>query len=759
MIIIDASSHFTKLIKPPDALPDLTDRLLRLTQNSRLSFGHWEIGEQHDTFVVLLRALRDGEVDEIFSDLRKACENFFGPKGPDLIIFPGDSTAIHLAGRFAEKFNCSPGLVTSPAFCERGKYELRLEISNNHPSLLRKKGRLDVLFFDDSLSSGETENHVLEAFIREVAGVYRKNLSSTRWMTYTVLLRQQLGQKQVLEIKRETPPPAQQQLMDYRYCAFGVIGPESLNRANCPLCRASQRVRQAASWGKGARLSVREILERLDNSLEARPIERLVSPLSFLQTEIASELLRLEALQMPEACVYLWKHFIKPTQPALSVEVSLAGLVFIALHYDDAASYLSWNDIICFINKTLENKSINDFTDVFLIALLIFPTSILKEVTLSVVSHFARSGDVDFVAAVMALAFASQYHVLHEIVSREAASHREKIYFKRRTDLIENIKAMLNPSSSRRQDDLAAVREIVTADLSIVAFQPRQDSPAWLARTLSALLQRGQHPSFLSEQINNLSANTVINIRNSLLQALELMRRLPPSVIADLEDRIDVLMKDLRECHQQDVGQCRNIAEIIISELWEETINSKFSLPPITLQDYVRKCITAPKETYPASQIGMEHLLILECIGTNLDCEAFGPGRTTLMSHIRNLLVNPFKHYPIEAFNLNPGNIPLVVIYVRLDEPQERLLLAVADRSKSPQTHNMWTLTRGLANFRATMQIFGGDVEYHEMKTSFLSHACSPTAEQQKQFATYALDPSVYKNLFVTSFPITRQKL
>jgi hypothetical protein len=761
MIVIDACSHFTKTITPFATPPRLSEKLTALVSHSRLSFGHWEIGDQHDTFVVLLRAMRDTDVASIFSDLHKHCQKEFGAnKAPDLILFPGDSTAIHLATRIREEFGGKPGLVVaSPAFRERGKYELRLEISSDHLTHLRQRRRLDVLFFDDSLSSGETENHILEAFIRDTAN-YRDR-QNMRWLTYTVLHRRRQTADTASVSKRETPLLATQQLMSYRFAAFDVIGPESLNRANCPLCRASERVRQAVSWAEGARPPVREILEKLDSNLEARPIERLVSPLSFLDPLIACELLQLEAMPIPEACVYVWQQIRYPNGSSASAKTKIAQVIFLALHYEDIASYVSLEDTLAVIEKTSEQLNLDDPSqrDAFLVGLSTFPPSILQPVLLSIVSRFVSHGAIDLATTLLAIAFSSQHHTLLEVVSRDALQRRREVLLRRRKELAERAKVDLSVASSKVHEAFPGTREIVTADLSTIGSPPRGDRPEWVARTLSALLHRGGHPSFLSEQIRNVTPDTVLTIRNGLLQAIELIQRLPLSTIGDVEETVTNLQEQLRSCESRDVDKCRQLAEKVTMTLWEEMIHAKLAVYPKVLQSYVQQSLTTPKKEYPNSHIKMEHLIILQCDDADLDCEAFGPGKVSLKSHIKNLLVNPFKHFPITEFDSNSGDSPVAVIYIRLDDSHENLLLVAADRSKPPRINNLWTLRSGLANVRASMQIFGGDVNYFDVAQGFLCSTHAPTANQQQIFLDQGFNPSRFKNLFVTSFPIIRQTL
>jgi hypothetical protein len=761
MIVIDACSHFTKTITPFASPPLLSEKLVALVNNSRLAFGHWEIGDQHDTFVVLLRAMRDSEVGQIFADLRKHCLKAFGAnKGPDLIIFPGDSTAIHLAARIREQFQGKPDLVVaSPAFRERGKYELRLEISSDHLKHFRPGKRLDVLFFDDSLSSGDTENHILEAFIRDTAHLRKRQ--PLRWLTYTVLHRRRQSTNTTSGSKRGRPLLAERHEIPYTFEEFGVIGPESLNRANCPLCRASERVRQAVSWAEGARPPIREILERVDCNLEARPIERLVSPLSFLDAQTACELLRLEAMPIPEACVYVWQQLKHRIGSSDSVKTNVAQVIFLALHYEDTASYLTLEDTIAVIEKASEDLNLDDLyqRDAFLVGLSIFCPSILQAVLLSIASQFVSRGAIDLATAVLALTFSSQHHTLLKVVSRDALPRRREILSQRRKELAETAKNYLCGASSKVNENLPGTREIVAADLTTISSPPRADRPEWVARTLSALLHRGGHPSFLSEQIKNVSPDTVPTIRNALLQALELIQRLPLSNIGDVETMVNDLREQLRSCEPHDVDKSRHLAEQLTAILWDDMIRAKLAVYPKVLQSYVQESLTAPKKAYPNYRIRMEHLTLLQCDDSDLDCEAFGPGKVSLKSHITNILVNPFKHFPIAEFNPDPSDCPVAVIYIRLDDAHENLLLVVADRSKPPQAHNLWTLRTGLANVRASMQIFGGDVNYFPVAGGFFCSTHSPTTNQQQTFLNQRFEPSLFKNLFVTSFPIIRQTL
>ena len=256
MIAIDADSHFTIQVQLFDEPPQLKPEIASLVDEGRLSFGHWEIDEQHDSYVVLLRSLRDHEVERVFLRLEKATHDFFRTKKPDLVIFPADSTAIHLASRFASKLGSGQSVViASPAFRSYGNHSLRLELTEQHLAPLRGRSEINVLFFDDSLSSGDTEMHALKALAR-MKKLLPEN-AEIRWLTFVVLWR---GQRRISFKNRPKPKVADENEYKYSFDAYGIIGPESLGRSVCPLCQASKRIRQATFWTVGARPAVRQLL-------------------------------------------------------------------------------------------------------------------------------------------------------------------------------------------------------------------------------------------------------------------------------------------------------------------------------------------------------------------------------------------------------------------------------------------------------------------------------------------------------------------
>ena len=753
MIAIDADSHFTIQVQLFDEPPQLKPEIASLVDEGRLSFGHWEIDEQHDSYVVLLRSLRDHEVERVFLRLEKATHDFFRTKKPDLVIFPADSTAIHLASRFASKLGSGQSVViASPAFRSYGNHSLRLELTEQHLAPLRGRSEINVLFFDDSLSSGDTEMHALKALAR-MKKLLPEN-AEIRWLTFVVLWR---GQRRISFKNRPKPKVADENEYKYSFDAYGIIGPESLGRSVCPLCQASKRIRQATFWTVGARPAVRQLLERFDELLKPRPIERLLQPTPCVDRRIAHYLLRLTNLRMGEASIFIWRSAVQEDSK-LPIDQLLASLLYVAINFNDVGSYISWEDTQRLIKKSAErvNFESQQQRDALLLGLATFPPSVVKPIITHLVDILARAEAVDLVAAVMAMVFSSEYHAFLDNAARDVQRNRSLTLQDHRRGLIQEIKQLTEINAPIYGN----IKDIIAADLNAVAFPPREDNPIWVARTLSALLHKGGHPSFLSDQIENLSTDTANEVLDGLVQALKLIECLPASAIDHLMPRIQELKEKLRQCSRLDVEDCRNIAKEIIDDLWEQLIHTKYFNYPRVLLEHLKDGVIAVVSKFHGSGVKTENILVLPCDEVTLDCEIFTPSSTILVSHEHNLLMNPFKHYPLEEFKNDCEAAPLAIAYLKIDSSQENLLLVVADRARPPVTENLWTLKRGLSNVRATMQIFGGDVEHIDLKKhgGLFGHNYSPT-EPQIQFIKQPINPKLYQNLFVTAFPLVRRSL
>jgi len=431
--------------------------------------------------------------------------------------------------------------------------------------------------------------------------------------------------------------------------------------------------------------------------------------------------------------------------------------LFVALHFEDVGSYISWDCTIQLILNTAKHLNLDESSQLnaFLVSLSIFPTSYLQITTPELVSIFASDGAVDIVAAIMALAFSSHHHAFFDVTSRELFEHRIAILEKQRRAMIDKIGALMETEAAR----YGYKREIILADLNTISAPPHEDRPAWVARTLCALLHRGRHPSFISEQIKSLSSSTVPLVIDGLMQALKLMQCLPPSAVDHLEPRIEGLKQHLRACNRTDVETCRRLADAVMDELWDSSIHKNHFIYPKLLFKNLKDGIIPMISSFPDSGIRPEHIIILPCDETTLDCEAFAPGKITLTSHVQNLIINPFKHYPMEKFKVEEHRSPVAIAYLKIDEIQERLLLVVADRSKPPIRENLWTLIHGLSNVRASMQIFGGDVEYCPSGNNLEKHQYGPTLKQIEECRKRKIDLSVYQNMFVTAFSLMRRNL
>jgi len=751
MITIDADSHFTRkvmLVKEP---PELALELIQLIEKHCLCFGHWEIGDQHNTFVVLLRAMHDAEITLIFRSLKDACNEHFKGQPPDLVIFPGESTAIHLALRFAMELKAlGNSLVVSPEFRAYGKHSLRLEISDDHLTYLHKKESLNILFFDDSLSSGDTESHVLEAFIQE-----RKNKSEPdKWLSYSVLWRGQHLIKDLSESKREIPKlVSDPNEFIYTFQSFGVIGPRSLSRANCPLCRASQHIHNAILWARGARPAVRKKLEKIDDLLRSRPIEHLTSNYFYLDPKITQAVLRLSAMQMTEVCVYIWKRFIQRTLPSSScVEEELGVLIFTALHYADVGCYITSDSLISLI-KTVEDHLDLDSQaqcEAFLIACSIFPPSTLVAVAPALVLKFASCGAVDMGSVLLALTFSSQHDMLLNYTTLQDMSVRHDVLIRRSCELVEFIKEGFEQGSP----ELKKQHEIVMSDLAILSCTPQEKNPAWVARTLAALLHRGGHPSFLSEQIKNLSKESVEDVRHGLIQALGLMQQLPLIVVGHLEDEISRLLLRIKEFKKEDIEQCRELVDVIMGTFWRREIYKTFFLSPKVLDENLRQSTTEVVSKYSETGIRTNNFFFLECDSACMAREAFGPNLSIVKNHFENLLKNPVKHFPLETFKITSEDPPLLIGYIKQDEKAEKLVVVIADRAQSPDQSRLFGLSHGLAHHRANLEMFGGNLEYMKVPDGAFESSHPPTDIQKESFIKKGWDPSIYKNIFVTTFPL-----
>lgn len=760
MKVVDADSQFTADVYLND--PQIAPETSQLIQNGCLCFGHWALGEQHNTFAVLLRKMDAMTSEHVLRHLKEVCDTAFNACSPDLIIFPGDSTAIHLAERFAKDLGADgKTIVASPAFRSYGKYELRLELSHQHKAPLAEKKEINVLFFDDSLSSGQTETHAIEAFLKEQLASFQGKDRRIFWQTYAVVNRGQRLTTTSSVIQRENPAISRRDGFTYSCSCFTSIGPESLNKSICPLCIASERLRNAVNWAEGARPSVRELLGRMHSFLETRSMERLNSPLSFISSNVTGTILRLASMAMPNACIYVRKQLSESTLVDWSSDDRLASLMFLALYYDDVCSYLSMTDLVKFASEVADMLEWDDQVqrDTFLAIVAIFPTSFVQLILPAVAKILMSKAAVDLLAAVLCIVFSWQHHILQEMVTRDSQVYRRRIAFERRRDLILKVKEIADATivSRSHREGWRPLHQVILTDLSIVGNQPRADSPKWVARTLSALLHRGKHPSFLSDQVENLTISSVPVVRDGLLQALRLMQRLPAAVIENLKPRLNNLTREIQSSHAGDLPQWQKLASSVMEEIWIQSIHRRYFIVPKLLQTALRRLTVAPIEKYPTAGIKSEHIVLLPCDEITMAREAFGPDEMNLASHLSNLLTNPFNHFPLEQFQPESGDPPVIIGYIKIDDNLERLILVVIDRAKSADRTRLFTRTHGLANVRALLQIFGGDIEYQDAKDGLYDTKHAPTPKQMEFLKSRNIDLGIYQNVFVTAFPLMLQ--
>jgi hypothetical protein len=263
--VVDADSQF---VQKSAALPDewfVDERVAALVDAGYLLFGHRTFGQFHHVFAVRLRGMKTGRIlREIADDAAGACKRCLGGM-PSLILFPGDSTAGFILEDLVNVVSGFPGpeshVLLSPAFRGYGTGGLRMELSAANRRVLASPEPLRILFFDDSISTGNTQRRALDAFLSQ-RSKNKPPQTKDSWLTYAVVRRRArlrpgdsvITARDAMAMRRELEKAF---ICDAQFCS---IGPEASTAVSCPFVPAAQRMRAVAEWAKTCRGGIRQIV-------------------------------------------------------------------------------------------------------------------------------------------------------------------------------------------------------------------------------------------------------------------------------------------------------------------------------------------------------------------------------------------------------------------------------------------------------------------------------------------------------------------
>lgn len=301
--------------------------------------------------------------------------------------------------------------------------------------------------------------------------------------------------------------------------------------------------------------------------------------------------------------------------------------------------------------------------------------------------------------------------------------------------------------------------EVCRSDLSVLSGVHGDRSPAWLMQALCALLYRGKHPCFLSEQVARLSPESTSHAVDGLIEAIDLIRELPPFLVEHMSANLSAVRSSLLECDRRDHLRCKRLAHIVMDDIWRIGVYDRAVVFPKQLYELLKEGVLSAVTRHSSRGVCGDHILLLSTDDDDMTYESFGSSPIQLHSHITNLLANPFQHSGVEMTWKVDRRHPYVLGFIKAHPTEARLLLVVADRGPQPARRHLWARASGLANIRACLQVIGGDLVYHESEDGLASGEYAPSVRQVNEALRVVHDLKEFRNMFVTSWPIIREGL
>ncbi len=581
----------------------LSDRTCDLVDSGAISIGHSVFGELHHVVALVLRDLSAGFHEIIAKDISKHCQRFLGGP-PDFVLFPGYSTISYFLENLSE-IPSDQWIVLTPAFRSYGRFQLRLEMSGEQNRRIRSRAPLRMLFLDDSRSSGATEREALDAFVRTRVPVRKyvpvRESHPDKWLSYCILRRGirwtprepiTKGRLHGKSSPLQAPQPRSRPIIKAESSYFCEIGPEASTTATCPFVDASRLVNAAIAWVSNCRPQIGDALMQVQDQVKPRqlthrgPTERLLKPAG------AKSFLHLCSLDLPRAARRIHN------AADLDRNQLQAGLLFASLNYTDITSYLSHSRLFELFSAAAlltVDDSRYDAT-ILLTSIAVLPTSIIAELTYSVLSALVQAGSPDTASALLALTFLSFDTLAHNrghapvtgdrLVndalqsavqsSGDASADEVEIIRRLRSEQVVAVNSTLHSldSPDRRKNDVAG---LVLRDMLAIGSGPGIENVVIVARKLASLLYPGDHGFFLASQLENLDSGGDHMAIRTMLQAVSLSRAFAAHLHVDVDDLLDDAERDIAELRSDSSTQrnarLRQIGMELRSSLWQIVFN------------------------------------------------------------------------------------------------------------------------------------------------------------------------------------------
>jgi hypothetical protein len=691
--IVDANSQFTGSVS--GRLTPLERRVHGLLSSDSLLFAHRVFGRNHHIFPILVRTLLERNViADVLQDLRSCIRDYFASK-PFVILYPSESTVSYLLRHDEELLPPDKSLALVPSFSGYGQRRLTLDRSSR--SVNRSLASANVLFIDDSLSSGHTERLAREAWDRE------PHTPTKKWLTYVVVKRGAYVGADAGDAPHTAASPATAHRASYQSKHYCAVGPKSFAPGDCPFCVGLDRLKAAHRLAEPLDNTAASVLRALVQSFRATPVEGHGAT-SLLSPADAADFLTLATNPMWESAFAISRD---------SSSVSAGRALYLAFFAGDLSAYLSPGTIAAVLARFANDVEADDrtATQQLLAALSVLPAGYVHAATTSAMDRLLRNSHTTAALAACALALAqsdsllSQFAVAGMSLPERAARGRR---------LLASIDDTLH-AAARDVPQIQAAARVMQLEVQAMASPAGTSGIVQLARTLSALFYDGAHVTLLVPQLDSLNETTLDRVRHQLLNAFVHLERFAaisdvftPRVLADCRARLE----DAAEA--RDCTRFVTEARFIVAQ-WSR-LRSQYFHTAHQLREEAVQGLTAALRPYNGIAGSYDWFGVDELPGHVRGWHVLGPDARHLRDHFTNLFTNTLKHAP-ETFHppavakmASGREAPCVArVSWRVDDAHRELVVSYA-QSIPFKRHT--PAGRGLmANTNALMTAFGGRVE------------------------------------------------
>lgn len=716
--IIDADSQFTEAFDYV-SVPWIPHKRIKLFFDSeKRGLGHSIFGEHHDLYPLAASDLEDRQLQEIVEDINKIKKSFTRDTFT-IVTYPNDSTIHSIVHKIIDQIG-EPDLILglSPAFTHNDDFQLRVELNMESKNITDV---INVIFLDDSYSSGKTEGRAIVAILDALQKLTKstkalKARMSINWYTYVLVDR---SNARIFEVRTLQSKKMDVNLMPRNF--YFELSPKSARQNSCPMCSASSNIRKALVWAAGTRAEIRSTLEQASQFYRPTQLfSTFVVREKIMTWETKLSLLFLFSEALYKSCFYITE---KKDWELYELE---ASLFFLCFNWHDCCAFIARDKLIELYRDLINQDSPSDYycARITCITLSLLPSSIQYEVLHGILLDAVNKKRLTTVGVLIALSFSGISELQRDFTAEESRKHEETLAKKIRNALSWELTEQINILSKKAEFFQRC--EVLRCDLAALSDHPKISNPLWCMQMLTAILHGGKHASFLLYQLNEMLNPDMDQLKNNITQCINLMRQLLDSIgTPDSVEYLATLESDI--CKKTKIEEIRYLVNSkLIEPYWTNNIETQFVTDGKRLEDIIKNARTHVLAKYDKLENVSTNFFALSNVEKcDRSWRMFAPAADILLDLFTNLLGNPIKHYYEQdsqgiselcmkllkdATFVTGGTLVWVQHKVISDNGAYYILFA--DRAACAEGKNLFWGNSGLSSSKAHLQLKGGDLVY-----------------------------------------------